>query len=265
MRRDIFQIIEVTRKLKMRVYLLSNASLITKEYAQILSDLKITEFSTTIFSMDETINDSITLKKGSLKMVLQGLENLKRNNIEVLIKTPVMQKNVINITDVKNFCDKNGFRYFASALIMGKSDGDQSTKNLRVKSCDFPNLVNKIDKLSGNREEEKHNVAVPCKPLHYSFSIDCKGNVYPCNSFYYKVGNIFNKSIYEIWYHSKEMEFIRDLKNSDLEKCNDCALYRYCDRCPGIVYQENKDMISCDQYAKSVAKVRMNNEISRQK
>ena len=35
-----------------------------------------------------------------------------------------------------------------------------------------------------------------------------------------------------------------------LKKCNKCAYYTKCDRCPGMVYMEKKDFYSCDEFAK---------------
>ena len=50
-RKDIFEIIEYARKLYMRVFLLSNGTLLTDNIVARLQRFHITEFSTTLFSM----------------------------------------------------------------------------------------------------------------------------------------------------------------------------------------------------------------------
>lgn len=77
LREDIFELIKTARDLHMRVFLLSNATLLTEQKIKMLSELYITEFSTTIFSLKEEINDFITEQKGSLKIILDNLQLLK--------------------------------------------------------------------------------------------------------------------------------------------------------------------------------------------
>ena len=62
-RKDIFEIIEYARKLYMRVFLLSNGTLLTDNIVARLQRFHITEFSTTLFSMNCDVHDSITRKK----------------------------------------------------------------------------------------------------------------------------------------------------------------------------------------------------------
>ncbi len=69
-RKDILRIIKYAKELHFRVNILSNASLITEEVAKELSNLYITDYSLTIFSLDEDIHDNITGVKGSLRAAL---------------------------------------------------------------------------------------------------------------------------------------------------------------------------------------------------
>ena len=257
LRKDLFDLIAIARKLNMRVILLSNATLLTEEKVKKLSELYISEFSTTVFSMDERIHDSITKQEGSLKKVLKNLSYLKKYGIRVKVKTPIMKKNMTDFMNVKKFCDENGFSFFTSSLIFSKNDGDSKPKELRIHECDMVNVVKTIDKIS--RNDYLHADDIPCRALFYSFAIDCDGNVHPCNSFLYKVGNIYENSLKEIWYDSEGMNLIRSIRSSDLTQCTSCKYKSQCDRCPGMVYLENKDFLSCDQSAKSVAKIRLSN------
>lgn len=105
-RKDIFEIIEYARKHYMRVFLLSNGTLLTESIAKRLKELHISEFSTTLFSMDHSIHDSITRKKGSWEALMNGLSMLKKYDIITKIKTPIMKKNVDGIQNIKDFCEK---------------------------------------------------------------------------------------------------------------------------------------------------------------
>lgn len=60
-------------------------------------------------------------------------------------------------------------------------------------------------------------------------SIAANGDVYPCNSFQetpFRVGNVREKSLEEIWKESEVLKMFRSLKISDIPKCRDCE-WRY--------------------------------------
>lgn len=168
-----------------------------------------------------------------------------------------MQKNLSEIQSVKDYCVENGFEYLVSPLIFSKNNGDDSPKKLRIKNEDLITAMEMIDSI--NRNDHLHVNDVPCSALFYSFSIDCNGDVYPCNSFLCKVGNIFENSLHDIWYHSEKLNFIKNIKNSDLKECLNCEYKSECDRCPGMVFMESKNFYSCDCFSKTIAKIRLSN------
>lgn len=257
LRDDLFEIIKIARSLYMRVFLLSNGTLLNSEIIEKLKKLHISEFSTTIFSMNPEIHDSITSKNGSLSLLLDNLKELKKTGITIRIKTPLMQKNLENFVDIQSYCEENGFEYLVSPLIFSKNDGDSYPKELRISDSKLYTAMRTIDAIT--RNDHLHGNDVPCAALFYSFAIDCQGDVYPCNSFFYKVGNIFQKSLKEIWYSSKELKLIKSIKNSDLKCCNNCEYKSQCDRCPGMVFMEDKNLYTCDRFAKKIAEIRLSN------
>ncbi len=257
LRDDLFKIIEFARSLYMRVFLLSNGTLLNRKSIAKLKKLHIAEFSTTIFSMDPDIHDSITKKSGSLSLLLNNLRELKKAGIPVRIKTPLMQKNLENFVKIQAYCEENGFEYLVSPLIFSKNDGDSSPKKLRIEDRDLCSAMRIVDSIT--RNDHLHVSDVPCAALFYSFAIDCQGYVYPCNSFFYKVGDIYQQSLRDIWYFSEELKLIKSIKNSDLKCCKECEYTSQCDRCPGMVFMENKDLYSCDRFAKKLAEIRLSN------
>lgn len=97
----------------------------------------------------------------------------------------------------------------------------------------------------------------PCSSIFCAISIDCEGNVFPCNSIPFKVGNIYEDSICNIWNHSEKLKFIQGIRKSDLSECVRCKYEPICERCPGMALLEGKGLFSCDPLAKRVAEVRM--------
>lgn len=262
LRNDIFDIIAYARNLHMRVTILSNASLLDEEKVKRLSALCITEFSTTIFSLDEDINDSITGKKGSLKPILVNLQLLKLAGIKVRVKMPVMRKNACSYEMVRDYCIANKFEFMPTFAICSKLDGEDSAKDLRIDKTQLKRLVKKAEDDGVMATKSSIEKEKPCASLFCAISIDCKGDVYPCNSVPYRVGNIYDDTISKIWNCSQELKYIQGINKCDLHECVDCEFEPICERCPGMALLEGTGLLSCDPLAKCIAEVRCDKEIS---
>ncbi|BBE31173.1 hypothetical protein OSSY52_13140 [Tepiditoga spiralis] len=254
---DIMEIIKKAREMGFRVTLLSNATLINDSQIEQLSKLYITEFSTTIFSLNEEINDKITGVKGSLKKILSNIMKMKNKGISLEIKTPIMQQNKYSYKYLQEFCNINDFLYSPNPTIMSKINGDSSPKD---NSLDFNDLIefNKNFNLNINVNrknlKDKKNLDDVCPNTRYSLYIDSNKNVYPCNSFLYKVGDLKKQSLKDIWYNSSDLKFIYNLTNKELEECKNCDLENICNRCPGLAYSEDNDLFGCSSINKQNAK-----------
>lgn len=255
LRDDIFEIIEAIRKQHMRVFLLSNITTLDEEKIKKLAKLNVTEVSTSVYSLNSEIHDKITTVKGSLDKTLENLELLKKYGIKVLIKTPLMEDNRFAYKDIIKYCDKNQFEFLPGTIIFAKSDGNKETHSLRINEKDFEKVMRDLDILIPQRPFlEIYNE--PCAALKYSIAIDCQGKVYPCNSLYYEVGDLKESNILDIWRNSKKLEYIKSIKKQDLEKCESCNLKKYCSRCPGLTFLEDKSLLGCSSIAKQNAIVK---------
>lgn len=253
LRPDIFNIIEYARNLNLRVFLLTNASLITEEIARMLRQLNVAELSVSIYSLDPQIHDRITRRQGSLERTLQGVSYAKAQGIRIIIKTPLMELNKYSYRDLKKYCDKNGYRYMASAIIFSKSNGDDSVKKLSINSEDMRVIAKEIAHLEPVGKRNHYEEA--CGSLKYMLAIDSVGDVFPCNSFFYNVGNIKKDTLSEIW-ESKKLKDIQSIKKIDLKKCTNCELLSKCSRCPGLAWLEDGDYMGCSSTAMLNAKMR---------
>lgn len=256
MRKDIFEIIEFATSLHFRVTLLTNATLLNEASIQGLATSNVFEISTTMFSTQNEIHDAITCRKGSLSKLINNLELLRQTDIKIKVKMPIMTINYQSLPDMIGYCRENNFEFLSSPIIFPENDGDKSTYSLRLEGKELIETMKILDSHNGFTKSEVHTADVPCTALLYSFSIDCEGNVFPCNSFYYKIGNVFDNSLPEIWYNSKEAEYIKGLKKTDLKNCGECALKSECQRCPGMSLFDG-DLLGCDTFSKDIALTRL--------
>jgi radical SAM protein with 4Fe4S-binding SPASM domain len=258
LRRDILEIIKKARELHFRVYLFSNASLLNEKIIKELKQYHITQFSCTVFSMDSAIHDSVTGVRGSLKKVLENIKLLQKYNISVEVKTPIMSINKFEYKSLKVYCAENGIKYGATPTIFSRINGDHSTHLLRLSKEELREVMSDLDEMSGFNKSKRVFGKEPCTILRYIAAIDTYGNVFPCNSFYYKIGNIHESSLRDIWENSKELQYIKNISNDDLQECSECDLKNLCNRCPGIAYLEDNDLLGCSTLAKDIAVTRCN-------
>lgn len=256
LRKDIFDIIETARTLHFRVFLISNANLLDEEMISRLAKLHITEFAASVYSLNSCVHDNITKVSGSLDKTLNNLLTMKKYHIPVLIKTPLMKDNYIDYKELKEFCRKNDFEIELTPVITSRNDGDTSPHSLRIDEQDITDIIRETE---FNTADNKANITTfnpedkPCRLIFSSIYIDCKGNTYPCNSYLFKVGNIFENSISEIWNNSQLLKELKRIKKKDLYKCIDCDLKNFCKRCPGLALSEDHDLYGCSSVDKSLA------------
>ena len=258
----IMKIIALARKLHMRVFLLSNGTLLNEEIVKSLAEMHISEFSTTMFSLDPKVHDFITCQQGSLDMLLENLQLLKKYNITVKVKTPLLDVNAFAYREIKEYCKENGFLFMTSPIIFSKTDGDDSPVKLRVSDDKLCEVLKETDEADRKGKERLYRYDYPCAALFYTISIDAKGDVYPCSSLRYKIGNVFENTLTDIWNNSQGLKLIQSIKNTDLKECAECEYRDFCDRCPGIVFSETETLTSCEPFTKLLAKIRASNYLS---
>ena len=113
-----------------------------------------------------------------------------------------------------------------------------------------------IDTLRGFNIHKHSADELICPIIKYSISIDSNGNVYPCNKYFYRIGNIYNNSLNDIWNNNPTLDKLRDLRWRDLPECSKCENTKYWSRCPGVALLENGDLLGKSSLACQFASTR---------
>lgn len=255
LRKDILYILKKARNEGFRVSILSNASLIDENVANEISKLNISNFSVTIFSLNEEIHNSIAMNSKAFANAMKGINALYSNGVKIELKTPIMEKNRNEYKTVAKYAKKMGFSFTCSPIIFPKTNGCNNPINLMMSELEMQRHIREIDALMEFTPREKNCEEVACSVLGYSLFISSEGKVFPCGSFPIELGNIYEKSLESIW-NSRLAKRIRALKIKDLKECNSCEKYSHCNCCPGIAFMETEDFLSCSPICKKIAKCR---------
>jgi radical SAM protein with 4Fe4S-binding SPASM domain len=96
---------------------------------------------------------------------------------------------------------------------------------------------------------------IPCSAGHNSCYISPYGDVSPCVQMPRPAGNLRKQSFDEIWYGSREMNRVREVRESQLPLCSSCSIRNYCERCPGLAQMEGGDLLGAYERACELAEM----------
>ena len=255
LRKDLFELIEFARNQFLRVFLMSNAYYLNETKIKRLSQLGIAEFSTTVFSMDPKIHDMITRTKGSFEQIYKNILLLKKYDISVTIKTPLMELNKYAYKQVEAFARENNFNFMTTTTIFTKADGDDSPHELQIRdglhdiTMEIEEILNNYRSISLSTNKE----GIPCSAGFSNICINYDGDVWPCNSLMLKVGNILEGNLTNIWTNSVELNLWRKKSVEPISACTTCKLKGVCLRCPGMALLEDNNLYGCSSSAKKIA------------
>lgn len=257
LRPDIMEIVRYARRKGFSVTLFSNGTCTTEAQIAELKELNIAQFSCTIFSMDPKVHDAITGVKGSLEKTLRTMALIKQYGIPGDVKNVIMKRNLDSWKTVHDYCLENGFTHVAPSNVLPKNNGDRTPLQLAL---DYGQAVGvwKEQELRGlhlKTENTWNESEYMCNLIHHTIYIDSAGNLFPCNSFFYKIGNILEKPLQEIWNKSEEHKYILSLRKKDLPICRNCELKTFCKKCPGNALLESGDFFACSAIDKQISSI----------
>lgn len=257
-RDDVFDIIAYARKLYFKVILLTNLSLLNEKSIEKLEELNVQKISTTLFSMNDVINDRITNSYHSATKVINNLLLLKKTNIELEIKTVVMRENANEYRAIDKFCKENGIEFLATEGLFAKSDGSLDPYSYYLEYEQLCECIEYFDCIRCHglyHEKKNEDDSMCCDEIFYSLFVDSSGDIYPCNLWYKKVGNVLKDRVSDVW----ECEFIlnvRKMRWRDIASCAQCQDKDFCVRCTGMAESLSGSILGKDNYACRTAKIR---------
>lgn len=222
------------------INLLSNLTLLNDDLIGVMASNPLLSVQASLYSMNETVHDSITGVKGSFRKTYNAILQLYERNIPMQINCPIMRQNLNCYHEVIDWATSMNIESSADYMLFGCYDCSRSNLHCRldgfeikevVKSeCSDANYLNNIR----NAISEKHVKVTDsiCPICKHSLCISTTGDVYPCEGWQRKiVGNITETSLEKIWGNSKDVVALRGLQFKDFQKCCSCDNKKYCSPC----------------------------------
>ncbi len=235
------------------VHVLTNLTLLDDDIVRIMKRGNACGVQTSLYSMVPEHHDTITAVKGSFEKTKAAILRLIDNNIPVQINCPVMKANKDDVADVIKWGHSHKIRVNVDYAIM--AEYDHRTDNLAnrlspeecrsvIKSiieCDetYRDDISNLDGAAVNNYDYDPNEPF-CGVAVNTACMVANGNVYPCPGWQsFVCGNLYERSLKDIWLESDEMNKLRALKRGDMKRCSSCENKAFCSPCPGRFANES--------------------------
>lgn len=250
---DIMEMIRHIRTLDMEIELFTNGTNITQSVAQELFAhgvrpvLKMNTF-------DESLQDTLTGRKGSYIQIQEALTNLKLAGYPsqanpLGVSSIICQQNVDELPRMWEWLrDQNILPYFE---MMTPQGGAREHNMLEVDSRTIEEFFQVISEIDSNKygihwDPKPPLVGGECLRHQFSCAVNSEGYVQSCVGITIPIGNVRQQSLKEIL---RESEVVQDLKNyKDMIKgpCGECESFEACYGCRGTAYQMTGDYLASD-------------------
>lgn len=230
------------RECDMSVNVLSNLTLLDDDIICEMKRNPLLGVQTSIYSMKPEIHDAITNSRNSLQKTINGVVSLVKNGIPVQISCPIMKTNLDSYKEIKEWAAQYNVSVGYDYTLIGQYDGGAKNLCCRLSEEEVEKVI--VDEITTNPNYKKEliNETIEnrnktqddyiCSVCNSSICVAQNGNVFPCAGWQgYILGNIADRSLADVWYHSKKVDFLRSLKRKDFKKCEGCQQRDYCTVC----------------------------------
>ncbi len=249
MRTDWFAIIKALTESGIRVSIISNGYLFSKE---IIKKLKKVKIESVAISLDgsEAVHDSFR-QVGSYNRAIQAIDVLAENNIPVSVISTLHSENILCLDEMYEVLKRK--RIFAWQLQACSPMGNASLCDFST-VIDFSQVINFVKKHLGNpyfaigiadnigyntesegclRGDKTGRITFRgCKAGLTTIGIDSIGNVRGCESMYddcFIEGNLRKRRLAEIWNDPNAFSYNRNFSEDQLTgKCRECEYRKKC-------------------------------------
>jgi MoaA/NifB/PqqE/SkfB family radical SAM enzyme len=265
LRPDFFAILERMAGSGFEIYVLSNGTLITPEWARRLAELKVHGVQVSLEGPPE-IHEAIR-GPGSFAASLAGIRALMDAGVKVSLNATLSRVNAGHFHDLVALARTLGVPRLGFSRLVPSGQGrqwlDQMLSTAEVKELYTEVLSLKVEGLTittGDPMAAQMGTPAPedvetfpaggCSAGVAGLTLLADGTVVPCRRLNLPLGQVGQDSLREIWATSPVLEALRD-KSRYAGKCGACARWADCRGCRAIAYeyaisQGNPDFLAPD-------------------
>jgi radical SAM protein with 4Fe4S-binding SPASM domain len=215
-------------------------NLANSNYLDSLIDAGLDHIQITIESSNAEIHDEMVNLPGAWKETVTGIQNVLNKNIYMMTNTTMLKTNYKTLSNTLDFLAQIGVPTIGlNALIYSGKGKDVGTGLSETQLEPLLDIAKKKTTLHNQKliwytpthycrfNPITHELGVKgCSAALYNMCIEPNGDVLPCQSYYFSLGNILHNTWDSIWNHDVSIQ-LRERSNLP-DKCNQCELVQEC-------------------------------------
>jgi radical SAM protein with 4Fe4S-binding SPASM domain len=246
LRPDLPELISEARRVGLRVNLITNATLVTPELAAGLASAGLYSAQVSIEGDDAGLHDSLTAVPGSFERSWRGIENLLAAGVKTQTNTTLNGLNAGSAERIVEMLAARGMRRFAMNMLM-PCGSSLNHDRLRISYSEIGGVVAAVHHRARELDIEflwysptPYCIFNPissglgnkgCAACDGLLSVNPTGDVLPCSSFEYGVGNLLQSGFHGIWDSARALYW--RMKRYSPPQCGGCPTIEACSgACP---------------------------------
>lgn len=244
---DIDKLLATLKEMRIHFDILTNAMLINKHRAEMLSSPNIS-VSVSLDGSDSSKHDFLR-GKGAFDVLIRKIRLLIENNVKVNLSVTLNQKNYDDIDGIVRLAKENKCKGI-SFIVLDNHGRAENDKELQLSEV---MLQTAIESIKRNKEEQKdlnialldpssgigakaisdrEDIPIYCTGGTSHIAITSSGDVFPCVYAFdmpeFKIDNIKNDSILNIW-NSEKWQIMRgSVCLNEISSCSQCEMRHFC-------------------------------------
>ena len=257
LRPDILKISDYAARTGFLVVMGTNGVLLNDETVQRMSDHGVAGAGISLDAVDPVNHDKFRGMEGAWEGTMNGVEALKRANLDFLVQTSVTRWNYDEVPQIVDFAYELGAKVFNLYFLVRTGRGKTV---MDITPAQYENMLSTLFELQA-KYRGKMLVAAKCAPHYkrviyeqqsdspflqaypsgtcpcgiYYCRITPEGDLTPCPYMPVSVGNLKTESFSTLWNQSKVFNQLRD-RNLLEGKCGACEFRDVCGGCRARAY-----------------------------
>ncbi|UCF56968.1 MAG: heme b synthase [Deltaproteobacteria bacterium] len=272
LRKDIFDLARHGTQLGLRMVMATNGTLLTPAITEQLSSSGIKRVSISLDGASAQRHDQFRKVPGAFRAALEGIELLKRADIEYQINTTVTKHNIHQIREILDLAIKLGAVAHHIFLLVPTGRA-RDMINQEIEALEYEELLHWFYDM---REKVPLHLKATCAPHYYrilrqgahargekvdfnTYGLDAvtrgclggtsfcfishEGVVQPCGYLELNCGDLRQLPFGSIWQYSKIFQRLRDF-SAYKGKCGRCEYLKFCGGCRARAFEATGDYMA---------------------
>jgi len=272
LREDIFDLAEHGTRKGLRMVMATNGSLLTPDIIERMKSSGIKRVSVSIDGADEHQHDRFRMVDGAFRKSIEGIQLLKKAQVEFQINTTVTRHNMHNIKEILDLSVRLGAVAHHLFLLVPTGRAREMV-NQEIDAVEYEKLLRWFYRM---RDKVPLHLKATCAPHYYrilrqearakgekvnfeTYGLDamtrgCLGGtafcfishdgiVQPCGYLETNCGDLKNSTFESIWLGSETFNQLRDF-SSYKGKCGRCEYLTNCGGCRARAFESTGDLLA---------------------